>query len=219
MQTQVIKNAKLIWDYLASFNQMGSSDAIVVCCSYDLRIADYACELADKLQIPQIAFSGNSGNWTTDLWDVPEAQIFKERALAIGFNRARILTEVQATNIAENIAFSKKLLPEATAVTFITKPNTILRVKLTVPIQWPDITAYTSCPDWSFPEEVSNINGVFGVIHEMVGDIQRIIEYPVLGYQVDHELPEDVLAAYDFLVREGYTQHLIKRNQVFEYEE
>jgi len=214
MQSQVIVNAKVIWDYLASFNQAGSSDAIVVCCSYDLRVCDYACELAQKLQVPQIVFSGNTGNWTGHLWDAPEAQVFKERALKEnGFNPTLVLTEEKATNIGENIAFSKELLPEAKVVTFITKPNTILRVKLTVPLHWQDITAYTSCPQFSFPDEVSHIIGVFGVISEMVGDIQRIIKYPGLGFQIHHDLPENVLAAHKYLVNEGFTHHLMRNEE------
>ena len=211
MQSKAIVEAKVIWDYLSSFKQTGTSDAIVVCCSYDLRICDYACELAQEQKITRIVFSGSSGNWTRHLWDVPEAQVFKERALKHGINPASILTEEKATNIGENIAFSKELLSAVKAVTFITKPNTILRVILTAPLQWPGINAYTSCPQFSFPDEVSHIVGVFGVISEMVGDIERIMKYPGLGFQVHHDLPENVLVAYDYLVGEGFTQHSMGR--------
>lgn len=179
----------------------------MVCCSYDLRICDYACELLHKLHVPRIVFTGNKGNWTVHLWDEPEARIFKKRALQNGIKPSVILTEEQATNIGENIAFTKRLIPEASAVTFVTKPNTILRVKLTVPVQWPNVTAYTSCPQFTFPEEVSNIIGVFGVINEMVGDIQRILEYPKMGYQVEHNLPPEVLNSWQYLVAQGFNIH------------
>ena len=210
MQSKVMKNAKLIWDYFASFNQIKQSDAIVVCCSYDLRICDYACDLARRFNISKIVFTGNTGNWTNHLWEIPEAQVFKNRALKNGINLEAIITEEKATNLAENIAFSKELLPDVKSVTFITKPNTILRVKLTVPIHWPDIKSYTSCPQFSFPDEISHIVGVFGIINEMIGDIQRIQKYPHLGYQIKHELPESILSAYKYLIDEGYTNHLMK---------
>ena len=209
MSSEIINNAKLIWDYLASFHQVGNADAIVVCCSYDLRICDYACELMKETETPQLLFSGNTGNWTRQLWDQPEAQVFKARALENGIDPAFIITEERATNIGENIAFSKKLLPDAKIVTFITKPNTILRVKLTVPVHWRTITSFTACPQFSFPEDVSNIVGLFGVINEMVGDIQRILAYPALGYQAPHYLPETVLVAYESLKNEGFTTHLM----------
>jgi hypothetical protein len=43
----------------------------------------------------------------------------------------------------------------------------------------------------------------------MVGDMQRIIEYPKRGYQVEQEVPRDVLKAYDFLIQAGYDKQLI----------
>jgi len=211
MPTEAIKNAKLIWYYLASFHQEQPSDAIVVCCSYDLRVCDYACPFMKEIGAQRLLFSGNSGNWTRHLWDEPEAQVFKTRALQNGIDPTRILTEEQATNIGENVAFSKKMLPDAKSITFITKPNTILRVKLTVPLHWQNITAVTACPQFTFPDEVSNIVGVFGVINEMVGDIQRILAYPSLGYQVAHDLPTHILTAYESLVDQGFTKHLMRK--------
>lgn len=67
-------------------------------------------------------------------------------------------------------------------------------------------------PQFSFPDEVSHITGVFGVISEMVGDIQRIMKYPDLGFQIHHSLPEYVLAAYEYLIKEGFIHHLIKES-------
>lgn len=209
MSSEVIVKAKLIWDYLASFHQEVPADIIVVCCSYDMRVCDYACSLMNRLGTQQILFSGNTGNWTKHLWDEPEAQVFKARAIANGVNPHQILTEENATNIGENIAFSKRLFAEAKSVTFVTKPNTILRVKLTVPIQWPEVAANTACPPFKFPDDVSHIVGVFGVIHEMVGDIQRIMAYPEFGFQMLHQLPQSVIAAYEYLKEQGFTQHLI----------
>ena len=95
MDSPTIKHAKLIWNYLASFNQHRPSDAIVVCCSYDLRVCDYACELQQKLHVPRIVFTGNTGNWTGDLWDQPEARIFKKRTLLNGIKSSEILNSWQ----------------------------------------------------------------------------------------------------------------------------
>jgi hypothetical protein len=77
-------------------------------------------------------------------------------------------------------------------------------------VQWPEIRAYISCPDIRFPDDVSNIVGLFGLINEMVGDIERIIEYPKLGYQVEHELPPEVIESWEYLKRQGFTQHLMR---------
>jgi hypothetical protein len=44
----------------------------------------------------------------------------------------------------------------------------------------------------------------------MVGDLQRIRVYAEKGYQIYQEIPDDVWAAYEELVRAGYNQHLVR---------
>ena len=46
-------------------------------------------------------------------------------------------------------------------------------------------------------------------IDSMVGSMQRIREYPKLGYQIEQEIPDDVWQAYEFLVAAGYDSKLI----------
>jgi hypothetical protein len=43
----------------------------------------------------------------------------------------------------------------------------------------------------------------------LVGDLQRVIEYPKLGFAVEQHVPEDVHAAYESLIRAGFTSRLI----------
>lgn len=207
MQSATMLHAERLWRYLASFECKGRCDAVVVCCSYDLRVCDYACELIENGISDRLVLSGKTGHWTGMLWDVPEASVFWERAKSRGIDEGAVVLEESATNIGENIAKSKALIPDAKTVTFVTKPNTLLRVKLTVPVQWPGIRAYTSCPGIRFPEDVSNVVGLFGLINEMVGDIERIMEYPRLGYQVEHEFPSEILESWEYLKRKGFIQH------------
>jgi len=47
------------------------------------------------------------------------------------------------------------------------------------------------------------------LIHEMVGDIQRIKIYPDLGFQIPQDIPDDVWIAYEQLVIRSYDKHLI----------
>ncbi len=187
------------------------SDAIVICCSYDLRVCDHACDLIKQGYSDTLVVSGNSGNWTQHLWNEPEAQIFFERALANGISKDQIILETNATNFGENIAFSRKLIPNAKTVTFVSKPNSLLRIILTAQIQWPEVKALVSCPDIKFPDEVSNVIGIWGVINEMVGDIERIQKYPDLGFQAKHELPATILENWNYLLEKGFTHHLMRQ--------
>ena len=48
------------------------------------------------------------------------------------------------------------------------------------------------------------------VLTNMVGDLQRIREYPARGFQIPQEIPADVWDAYEQLVGAGYNRHLMK---------
>jgi uncharacterized SAM-binding protein YcdF (DUF218 family) len=204
-----LEHARALWNYLSATRHREPADAVVVCCSYDLRVCDYACDLIKQGVAPRLVLSGKTGNWTRFLWTEPEAHVFRERALANGIAAERIVLEDRSTNFGENIAFVRTLLPQLRRVIFITKPNAILRVALTVPVQWPGIAAYVDAPAWKFPEDVSNIIGVFGVMHEMVGDVDRIQQYPARGFQVPHTVPLPILESWRALIEAGFGRHLL----------
>lgn len=210
MDSETVKRASELWRYLSSFESVASTDAVVVCCSYDLRVCDYACDLLKRGIAERLVLSGNTGNWTRHIWRQAEAAVFRERALSNGVPVSAIMIEDKATNFGENISFSKRLLPDAESVLLVTKPAAVLRVLLTAKAQWSDVDVHVSCPPIRFPHEVSNVVGVLGVIDEMVGDIQRIQEYPKLGYQVPHELPEHIIGSWSYLLRQGFTRHLAR---------
>jgi hypothetical protein len=209
MTTDTLRHAGRLWDYLSSPRSRAPCDVVAVLCSYDLRVCDHACALVQQGLAERLLLSGRSGNWTRHLWDRPEAQVFLERAVAGGVPEWAITLEEQATNFGENVAFTRQKLPGARSVTFVTKPNSILRVGLTVPVRWPGLAAWIDCPDIEFPGGVSNVVGILGVIDEMVGDIHRIIEYPRRGFQVSHELPEEVLESWRYLIGQGFRGHLL----------
>lgn len=48
------------------------------------------------------------------------------------------------------------------------------------------------------------------ILNVMVGDMQRIREYPRVGFQIEQDIPQDVWRAYEALVRLGFTKHLIE---------
>lgn len=209
LNSRAISQAALLWDYLSSFASTAPADAVVVCCSYDLRVCDYACELIKSGLSSRLLISGKTGNWTRHLWDRPEAHVFFDRAVACGLPGSVIQVEDQATNFGENVSLSRALIPDASCVVFVTKPAAVLRLKLTLEAQWPGVEGHVTCPTLKFPEEVSNVIGVLGIVNEMVGDIQRIQDYPDLGYQTEHDLPDEILSAWRQLIDDGFTHHLL----------
>ena len=49
------------------------------------------------------------------------------------------------------------------------------------------------------------------VINIIVGDLQRMKEYPEKGFQIVQKIPESVWQAYEKLVDLGYNKHLMKK--------
>ncbi|MGD1978148.1 MAG: hypothetical protein PVJ98_02040, partial [Akkermansiaceae bacterium] len=45
----------------------------------------------------------------------------------------------------------------------------------------------------------------------MVGDLQRIMCYPDMGFMIAQEIPKEVKEAWQLLVDEGFDGHLIDR--------
>ena len=182
--TPVLRDAALLWTYLGRGRDRRPSDLIVVCGSYDERVCDHGVGLVLGGLAPGLLLTGGSGNWTRHLWDRPEAEIFADRARAAGIAPARLWIEPRASNFSENVTFTRQLRPDLRSATFVTKPNSIARLRLTLAVRWPELDAAIDAPDLAFPDGVSSRIGHLGVIDEMVGDIDRIIAYPALGFQV-----------------------------------
>jgi hypothetical protein len=45
----------------------------------------------------------------------------------------------------------------------------------------------------------------------MVGDLQRLREYPARGYQIPQAIPAAVWKAFERLVELGYTKHVMEK--------
>ena len=172
MTSTVIGHARVLWNYFASIRQEIHCSAVVVCCSYDLRVMDYAVDVLERGRTDTVVISGDRGHWTGKLWDEPESSIFHEHARD-RLNGYRVLLEQNAKNFSENIRFSLDLIRPVEEVLFMTKPNSLYRVHLTVPKVDPEIRYSVSCPVIAFPEGVSNFVGLIGLINEMVGDVDN----------------------------------------------
>jgi hypothetical protein len=79
---------------------------------------------------------------------------------------------------------------------------------------WPDKDVRVTSPQVSLDEYLGAYTNdaltTSDVISIMVGDLQRIREYPARGFQIAQEIPPDVWAAFLALVDAGYNKHLIR---------
>jgi uncharacterized SAM-binding protein YcdF (DUF218 family) len=217
IDTRVRALAQVLWDYHRLQHELRPSDAVLVLCSHDLRVAERGAGLFLEGWAPLLIFSGGLGSITRALMTTPEADQFAEIARRMGVPADRILIENKSTNTGENVRFTRALL-EAQGLaprTFIVvqKPYMERRSYATFRRVWPEPQVRVTSPQVSMDEYLSAYShgslSAQDVISIMVGDLQRIRLYAERGFQIPQDIPDDVWAAYEALVRAGYDQRLV----------
>ncbi|BDS08571.1 hypothetical protein NT6N_36110 [Oceaniferula spumae] len=203
----------LIWHYHQMHHALEKADLIWALGSHDLRVADRVAELWSAGLAPRIVMSGGLGNFTDGVFDKPEAELFAERAIDLGVPAEAILIENQSTNTGENVSFTRRLLGEqdvsVNKVIAVQKPYMERRTYATIRQQWPEIEVQVTSPQLDFPNYCHDEIPRDDVINIMVGDFQRIMKYPKLGFMIKQEVPDEVLEAWQTLVDAGFTRHLL----------
>ncbi len=212
MSDRVSELAQIVWDYHRLGHSLVQSDCILTPCSHDPRVAVYSAQLFLAGWAPLLVFSGNVGELTAGLYGRPEADHFAEIAVELGVPRDNILVENRATNSGENIIFSRALLEQhhqdPDAFILVQKPFMERRTLATFQKIWPEKNAVVTSPPIEFADYPTEQFPRDRIIEIMVGDLDRIIRYPALGFQTVQEIPDQVLAAYEQLVDLGYDGHL-----------
>lgn len=210
------KFAKVLWDYLQLHEAPVKSDIIFCLCSHDLRVAERAAQLMLDGLGKYLVFSGGAGKLTRGVFDKSEAEIFADIARKMGVSYEKIITETKSTNTGENVRFTHDLLKErgikADSILLVQKPYMERRTYATFKKQWPNPGAdiHVTSPQVTYEEYIdSSVLSKEQILNVMVGDMQRIREYPKLGFQIEQEIPDDVWRAYEELVMLGFKKHLI----------
>lgn len=206
---------RTIWNYMIMDHKLKKSDCIFVFGSHDLRVAEYATQLFLEGWAPLIIFSGGFGRLTKDLFDKPEAEIFARVALDKGVPKDKIIIESESSNTGENVSFVKERLktlginPESFIL--VSKPYMERRVYATFRKLWQEKkNVIVTSPNVSFEDWPDKLVGKEELMSIVIGDLQRIREYPKKGFQISQMIPIKVWSAYLQLVTLGYTKHLIK---------
>lgn len=204
-------DALVLWHYHQVHHEPVESDLIFVLGSNDLRVADRAAELFHQGLAPRILFSGGTGR-LTEGWTETEAEQFAARARELGVPDEAILIENRSTNTGENIRFSRELLLEKgldpKSILAVQKPYMERRVLAAMEVQWTGISLRVTSPRLSFTDYCTDAIPERLVIEAMVGDFQRILDYPALGFASVQEVPPAVMEAFESLRRQGFTGQL-----------
>lgn len=210
---QDLRDAELIWDYHQMGHDLHWCEVAIGLGSHDLGVAVRAAELFRAGLFPMIVFTGATSPTTRGRFPRGEAQHYREHAVELGVPAEAILVEPQATNTGANIALSRDVLAAAglypTSAVLICKPYSQRRTFATARKVWPELDVVCASEALSLPDYVKSIGDERLVIDMMVGDLQRIIEYPQAGFVIEQDVPADVERAYAGLVDRGFTSRLL----------
>jgi uncharacterized SAM-binding protein YcdF (DUF218 family) len=198
-------------------HELSGSGVILVLCSHDIAVAERGAQLFLDGLAPLLIFSGGLGGITRELWSEPEADQFAKIAIEMGVPADSILVENASTNTGENVLFTKRLLEglgiDPQRIILVQKPYMERRAYATFRKLWPQKEVLVTSPEVPMDEYLAKYsNGALSehdVIGIMVGDLQRIREYPARGFQIPQEIPGDVWEAFEALIALGYDKYLL----------
>ena len=206
-------DALLLWEYHRLDHELRPCDAAIGLGSHDLGVATYTAELYHRGMFPVVVFSGGSTRTTQHRLPRGEAVHYRERALELDVPESAILLDPHATNTGANIMNSRALLEAAgyrpRSLLLISKPYAERRSFATARKLWPEIDVRCASIRVGFDEYVRGIGDVRLVIDMMIGDLQRIIEYPARGFTIPQDVPAEVVAAYERLYAAGFVSRAV----------
>ncbi|MFJ9692565.1 YdcF family protein [Kitasatospora sp. NPDC101183] len=180
---------------------------------HDLGVAAEAAALYLDGLVQRIVFTGGPNPSRPERFPRGEAAHFTEHALALGVPAHAVLQEPAARNTGENIRFSREVLEaagvQARSVLLVTTPYMERRAYATCRKVWPHVEAVCASAPMELDDYAKTIGDDSLVIDSLVGDLQRVIEYPGLGFAVAQEVPETVRDAYQRLLADGFDSRLL----------
>jgi uncharacterized SAM-binding protein YcdF (DUF218 family) len=207
------RQAGLIWGYHRMHHRIRPADAAIGLGSHDLGVPAFCARLYRAGLFPVLVFTGGPNPTAPERFPRGEAVHFREHAIELGVPDAAILVEPQARNTGQNIAFSRAVLATAgiavNTVLLISMPYMERRSFATARKLWPEVEVMCASEPLEFDDYLKSIGDEKLVTDQLVGDLQRVIEYPRLGFAIEQDVPQDVYAAYESLVRDGFTSRLV----------
>ncbi|MZE77009.1 YdcF family protein [Streptomyces xinghaiensis] len=207
------QQAELLWAYHQMHHQVRPVDAAIGLGSHDLGVPAYCARLYRAGLFPILVFTGGPNPTVPERFPRGEAVHFREHAIELGVPDEAILVEPKARNTGQNITFSREALSGAGVtvkrVMLISMPYMERRSFATARKLWPEADVICASEPLEFDDYLKSIGDEKLVTDQLVGDLQRVIEYPGLGFAIEQHVPGDARAAFESLIRDGFTGRLI----------
>ncbi|MGC5398398.1 YdcF family protein [Streptomyces sp. DT20] len=207
-------DARTLWDFNTLNQRARPVSAAVALGGCDIGVVTAVATLYRARLFPTVVFTGAVTEATLGRFPRGEAVHFREEALALGVPDEAILLEPRATNTGQNITFARAVLEEAgkhvDSVLLVCMPYMQRRAYATCRRQWPEVEVVCVSETVSFDEYAKYQEDEAGFVAMMVGDTQRVMEYPRRGFAIEQEVPERVHDAFERLSKRGYDAWLLR---------
>ncbi|OXM64328.1 MULTISPECIES: YdcF family protein [Amycolatopsis] len=206
-------DAELVWEFHRLRHRPKPCSAAVALGCNDLGVAAHAAELYHRGLFPVVVFSGGNSRETARAFPRGEGVHYRERALELGVPDDAILVEPHATNTGENIALSRRVLAaagiEVSSLMLVSMPYMERRAFATTRKVWPEVEPVCASAPVSLTEYALRTQHGTELIDMIVGDFQRLIEYPRKGFAIPQKIPPIVYSAYRRLVAAGFRSRML----------
>jgi len=203
----------IIWRFCNYQSNITPVEVAIVLGTNDLRHLEKSIELYNQKVVSYFILSGNVGK-NTENNATPEWKRMSEIMINNNVPESNLLYEKQATNTGENISFSFKIAKDiglsTDKVILISKPFMTKRAYAAAKKLFPATEFLPISQDIKLKNYLENPSDTKDeAINAMVGDAERIIKYPEMGYQIEMPYSDEVLEAICVLRKAGYNKYAL----------
>jgi uncharacterized SAM-binding protein YcdF (DUF218 family) len=207
-------DAQAVWDYHQLHHELRPCSVGITLGCNDIGVAELAAKLYRADLFPTVVFSGATSRDTDRRFPRGEAIHFRERAVELGVPESATLVEPHATNTGQNITLSRALLQDAgiavESVLLVVMPYMERRAYATCRQQWPEVDVVCASAPIELDDYLKQLGDERLIVDMIVGDLQRIIEYPKRGFAIPQDVPDAVVAAFERLRAAGFVSRLLE---------
>lgn len=197
-----------LWTFLTVTEAPTRSDVIFVFGSQDLRVAGHAASLYNDGYAPAVLVSGHYGRMTREIFDKPEALVFKDHLVRSGVPPSSVVTECDARNTLENVVNGLDVLrrhgSRLSSVLLVAKPFVMRRCAATFAKHAPDVQMRCCPPTADIALSIDRAPDIFAM--RLVAELERIDRYGENGDIEQQAVPQSVR-----IVTRRITDYVLRR--------
>ena len=221
-EEEFIISLKKLWNYMKLDQRIEKSDLIIGCGCANLNIPLKCVQLFKEGYASKILFCGGLGKITKNIFKKPEALIYKEIAIKEGISEKDILTETESTNTGDNFKFSLNILSanniKYDKIIIVHNKLSERRTLSAAQMFFSNKKLFITSPESTFEDFLNQIKKnpkkAYNTISVMIGDIQRLIIFPQLGWQTPVEVPEEIIKLYKYFKKLGFTKYIFSKEEI-----